>query len=308
MCHRVLARMMLSGSGGAAGLQGHGMARGTRAPFEPNPSRWRSRLRPAVRHDLGSGERAGSGRLHCRLLGRRATSGRLHRRLWGDRAAFFASAWRQGTSTRHLLSSLLLTACVASTTHAVSSGHVLSLSGGASFPMEPASVDEQWMTGFAVSGAFLWKAAPVLALGVEVGYVQHPLDTTAFEASIADEFPNVNTEGREFWAVPITAIGELDLLPWSVAKPYLRAGFGVYKLGTRDLTASGPGADELEAQVAADPLTTQLNDTVFATLIGVGLRTPITPAVSLTVDATYHVANTLGESTHFLPVRLGLQF
>jgi len=215
---------------------------------------------------------------------------------------------RRMSSPRRVLAALLLAACLATSSQALSTGHVLSVAGGASFPMEPTSVETLWKTGFAVTGAFLWKAAPVLALGVEVGYVQHPLDTAAFEASVEDEFPNVSTSGRDLWVVPITAIGELDLLSWGVAKPYLRAGFGVYKLGTTDFTASGPGADELAEQVAADPLTQQLDDTVFATLIGIGLRTPITPSVSLTVDATYHVANTIGESTHFLPVRLGLQF
>ena len=215
---------------------------------------------------------------------------------------------RQSSPRRLVLVGLVLVACVAIPTRALSTGRVLSLAGGASFTMEPTAVDDLWKPGFAVSGALLWKAAPVLALGVEVGYVQHPLDTVVFEASIAEEFPNVSFEGHDLWIVPVTAIGELDLLTWGVAKPYLRAGFGVYKLGTTDFTASGPGAGELQEQVAADPLTVLLDDTVFATLIGVGLRTPITPAVSLFVDATYHVANTVGESTHFLPVRLGLQF
>ena len=60
--------------------------------------------------------------------------------------------------------------------------------------------------------------------------------------------------------------------------------------------------------MAEDPLTQNLDGTVFGTLIGLGIHTPITPVVTLIFDATYHVANTKGESTHFVPVRLGLRF
>ena len=191
---------------------------------------------------------------------------------------------------------------------ALPGGQTLTIAGGGSFPIQPGIMSDLWNTGFVVSGSLLWKAAPVLALGVEVSYIRHPLDTAAFEATIRDQYPNVSTEGHDFWVVPASAIIELDLMQWGVVKPYIRAGFGVYKLGTTDFAASGPGADALEEQVADAELTQRLDDTVFGTLIGLGLRTPITPGIGLTLDATYHVVNTAGESTHFVPVRLGLQF
>ena len=42
---------------------------------------------------------------------------------------------------------------------------------------------DAWNTGFTLGAALMWKAAPVLALGVEVSYMRHPLDTDAYEAA-----------------------------------------------------------------------------------------------------------------------------
>ena len=208
---------------------------------------------------------------------------------------------------RALAAAACLVSSLAIGANALPSGQILALAGGASFPSQTGAGDA-WNTGFTLGAALLWKAAPVLALGVEVGYMRHPLDSEAYEASIRDAYPNVSTGGRDLWALPVSVIGELDLIEWGVVKPYVRAGFGVYTFGTTDFTASGPGSDALEAEVASDPTTESLNDTVFGTLIGLGVHTPLSPSMSLTVDATYHVANTVGESTHFIPVRLGLRF
>jgi len=216
---------------------------------------------------------------------------------------------RRGVRTRlrALAAAVGLVSNLAIAANALPSGQILALAGGASFPGQNGAGDA-WSTGFTLGAALMWKAAPVLALGVEVSYMRHPLDTDAYEAMIRDSYPNVSTGGRNLWALPVSVIGELDLLEWGVVKPYVRAGFGVYTFGTTDFTASGPGSDALEADVAADPVTMSLNDTVFGTLIGLGVHTPLSPSMSLTVDATYHVANTVGESTHFIPVRLGLRF
>ncbi len=185
---------------------------------------------------------------------------------------------------------------------------ILAVTGGGSFPMHPSRVQEEWSTGYAVSGALLWRAAPVLALGVEVDYYRHALDTETIERTSGMSYPDESVNGRSLWVVPVSAVGELDLVRWGGMKPYLRAGFGVYTLGTTPLEASGPGARALEDEVEAGELTEITNDTVFGTLIGLGIHTPLSPNLTLTLDATYHVANTVRESTHFLPVRLGLRF
>ncbi len=206
-----------------------------------------------------------------------------------------------------MVAAFCLVSSLAVTANALPTGQILEFEGGASFPSQTGAVDT-WSTGFTLGAALLWKAAPVLALGVDVSYMRHPLDTEAYDSSIRDAYPNVSTGGRDLWVLPVSVIAELDLVEWGVVKPYVRAGFGVYTFGTTDLTASGPGSDALEADVAADPVTMSLNDTAFGTLIGLGVRTPLSPRMSLTVDATYHVANTVGSSTHFIPVRLGLRF
>jgi hypothetical protein len=169
-------------------------------------------------------------------------------------------------------------------------------------------VSDLWNTGYALCGGLFWRAAPTLSLGVEIGYYRHGLDSEAFHSTIRDNYPGVSVSGRSLWIMPLSAVGELDLLRWGVVKPFLRAGFGVYTFGTTPLEASGPGADEVRAQVASDPLTQNLDGTVFGTLIGLGIHTPITPMLTLVFDATYHVANTTSQSTHFIPVRVGLRF
>jgi opacity protein-like surface antigen len=188
------------------------------------------------------------------------------------------------------------------------SGGILAVTGGASFPTHPSGAQDTWSTGYALTGAILWRAAPVLSVGIEVGYYRHALDTESFESTSRMSYPDVSVNGYELWVLPVSAVGELDLVRWAGTKPYLRAGFGVYTLGTTPLEASGPGASALEAQVEASELTQIANDTVFGTLVGLGVHTPLSPGLTLTLDATYHVANTAGESTHFLPVRLGLRF
>lgn len=197
---------------------------------------------------------------------------------------------------------------LAAPTWALPTGQSLVISGGASFPTQPSQVSDQWKTGYALCGGLFWRAAPTLSLGVEMGYYRHGLDTDAFQETISDTYPSVSVSGYQLWVLPLSAVGELDLLRWGVVKPFLRAGFGVYTFGTTPLEASGPGADEVRDLVAEDPLTQNLDGTVFGTLIGLGVNTPITPAVTLIFDATYHVANTKGESTHFVPVRVGLRF
>lgn len=203
---------------------------------------------------------------------------------------------------------LLVGLLLAGSAWALPTGQALVISGGASFPTQPNRVSDNWNTGYALSGGLFWRAAPTLSLGVEVGYYRHPLNTDAFQAMFRDAYPDVSVSGHQLWIMPLSAVGELDLLRWGVVKPFLRAGFGVYTFGITPLEASGPGAEEVRNQVAADPRTQDLDGTVFGTLIGFGVHTPITPMLTLIVDATYHVANTTGEATHFIPVRVGLRF
>jgi hypothetical protein len=209
---------------------------------------------------------------------------------------------------RILRATLLAGLLAAAPAWALPSGQILVFSGGASFPSQPSAVSDQWSTGYALCGGLFWRAAPTLSLGVEIGYYRHGLDKEALQGRFQDTFPGVSVSGRSLWIMPLSAVGELDLMRWGVVKPFLRAGFGVYTFGTTPLEASGPGADEVREEVSADPLTENLDGTVFGTLIGLGIHTPITPVLTLVFDATYHVANTTGESTHFIPVRVGLRF
>jgi outer membrane protein with beta-barrel domain len=175
---------------------------------------------------------------------------------------------------------------------------------GASFLLQPGAVTDRWNTGFALSAALRWKPMPRLFVGIEVGYERQPLDEEAFTASIAPLYPNVSVSGGDLWMLPVNVIGELDLVRWGTTKPYVRGGAGVVAIGTTSFSASGPGAP----QVVSDFTGAAPEETVFGALAGVGVRTPLGPGLELTIDATWHMAATTGETTSFLPVRIGLVF
>jgi hypothetical protein len=181
----------------------------------------------------------------------------------------------------------------------------LAAAAGASFLLQPEIFTDPWNdAGIALSGALRYEVLPRLSVGVEVGYFRHGLDEGAFEDSIQDEFPGVSVSGRDLWVLPVNVVGEFDLLRWGVVKPFVRAGAGVYVLGTTDFQASGFDSNRLIDDVARnDP-----GQTAFGTLIGLGVRTPLSLGASLSLDATYQVAATDGEATHFLPVRVVVSF
>ena len=175
---------------------------------------------------------------------------------------------------------------------------------GASFLLQPTSFTDRWNTGFALTGALRWKMMPRFSVGIEVGYQRQPLDEEAFTASIRALYPTVSVSGGDLWMLPVSVIGEFDLVRWGTTKPFVRGGAGAVVTGTRSFSASGPGS----SQVVSDFSAAAPDETVFGWLVGLGVRTPLGPSLELYLDATWHMAATSGESTSFLPLRIGLIF
>ena len=175
---------------------------------------------------------------------------------------------------------------------------------GASFLLQPDGVADHWNTGLALSGALRWKPIPRLNVGIEVGYQRQPLDEEALTASIRDLYPTVSVSGGDLWMLPVSVIGEFDLVRWGTTKPFVRGGAGAVVIGTTSFSASGPGS----SQVVSDFSAAAPDETVFGWLVGLGVRTPLGPSLELYLDATWHMAATSGESTSFLPLRIGLMF
>ena len=179
----------------------------------------------------------------------------------------------------------------------------LGFGAGASLPMRPSAVRDLWNTGFALSGAILFKVTPLVSVGIDAGYYQHGSDSGAFENQVLDALPGVQFDGFNYWFVPVTAVAEVNLVPWGVTKPFLRGGAGYYRTGTTSFSASGFGSGQV-----TDALLGDFSGSFFGGLIGAGVRTPLVPGTSLSFDVTYHVIATDGGATHFLPVRVRIEF
>jgi len=180
----------------------------------------------------------------------------------------------------------------------------LAAQAGGSFLLQPASITDRWNTGFTVSGGLRFKPVPIVSVGIDVGYHRQPFDREAFEATIADRYPSVTVSGGDLWMLPVTAVGEVDLVRWGATKPFVRAGAGLVVVGTQNFSASGPGSPQVIAEFTAFAP----DETVFGTLLGLGVRTPLGPGLDLSLDVGWHTAATAGEATSFLPVRIGLVF
>lgn len=181
-------------------------------------------------------------------------------------------------------------------------GPTLQLGASASFPVKPNTVRDQWNTGFGFSAALLFDTMPLLSIGIESGYYRHGSDSEAFEQTVLESVPGVQFDGFDYWFVPVTAVAELDLMRWGVTKPFVRGGAGFYRTGTTDVVASGLGSGQVPG------LLDDYSETAFGTLIGFGVRTPLVPGVDLSFDATYHFIGTSDTSTHFIPVRVRVDF
>ncbi len=197
----------------------------------------------------------------------------------------------------------LMLAVLAPRASALPLGPTLQAGASASFPAKPSTLRDQWNTGFGFSGALMFKTLPLLSIGLETGYYEHGSDSGAFEETVLEMFPGVQFDGFNYWFVPLTAVAELNLLRWGVTKPFLRAGAGFYRVGTTDFSASGFASDQIDEGVLGD-----FSESAFGTLIGIGVRTPLVPGFSLSFDATYHAIATDGEATHFVPIRVRIEF
>jgi hypothetical protein len=199
----------------------------------------------------------------------------------------------------------MLTSALLMQAHAVDAlplGPTLQLGASASFPLKPSAVRDQWNTGFGFSGALLFDTLPLLSIGIEAGYYRHGSDSDAFEETVLAPLPAVQFDGFDYWFVPVMVVAELDLMRWGVTKPFVRGGAGFYRTGSTGFVASGIGSDQV-ANFLAD-----YSDTALGTLIGFGVRTPLVPGVALSFDATYHFIGTSEDPTHFIPIRVRVEF
>lgn len=176
----------------------------------------------------------------------------------------------------------------------------VSFAGGWTIPVAPNAITDFWNGHAAFAAGISWRATARLAPWIEIGYYRFGFDNDAFEATIQDLFPNVTTSGNDLQVVPLTLGTDIALTGWGNTRPYVGLGLGYYSLSVTAPQTSGPGADSV---TLPDP-----SEDAFGVRAGFGVRTLVTPAVTLFIDATYHYTWTSPDAFAFVPVRIGLRF
>jgi hypothetical protein len=201
---------------------------------------------------------------------------------------------------RLLLAATLLAWSTADLAQAAPIRQSIAASAGVTFPLAPAAFSDLWSPGLALAGSVRFRIVPRFHLNLEVGYYRHLSNKEAFNAFIGEQQANVTLSGYDLWVVPVSLVGEYDLIKRRNTKPYAIFGLGVYKFGVTDASLSGFGS---ELVVLPDP-----TETAFGVQLGLGVRTPVSVGTTLFLDAVWHMSATEGEARQFMPVRLGLQF
>jgi opacity protein-like surface antigen len=176
----------------------------------------------------------------------------------------------------------------------------VAVAGGWTALVEPSAVTDFWNGGFVLSVGLHFRPAARLGVWTEVAYYRCDFDNEAFESAIADRFPDVNTSGNELYVLPVTAGVEYALTGWGNTRPYVTGGLGYYHFATNEAKASGPAAGQVQFP---DP-----GDDAFGMRVGLGVRTLVTPAITLFLDASYHRAWASPDPIGLIPVRLGFRF
>lgn len=176
----------------------------------------------------------------------------------------------------------------------------VSIAGGYTMPLAPDLFSDTWLGGFALAAGLHYRVSTRANVWLEVGYHRFGFDTEAFEASIASDFPSVSVSGNDLWIMPIHIGTDVTLTSWGNTRPYLLAGLGYDHLDHVAGAASGPNA--------AAVLFPDLGGDAFGTRLGAGVRTLLTPSMTLFFDAAWHQSWVSPDPVAFLPIRIGLRF
>ena len=172
--------------------------------------------------------------------------------------------------------------------------------GGAAIALAPDAIPDLWQTGFTLSAAVRARVTPRFLVGPEFSYSRFRFDADAFESSLEDIAPAVNVSGNSLYFVSVLADAEYALLNWGNTRPFVRGGIGWGRARTVDGSASGPNASAVEfPQRQGDGLSAR---------IGGGVRTLLTPTLTLLVDAGWHIVWIDPDPVQFVPIRIGLRF
>ncbi len=171
-----------------------------------------------------------------------------------------------------------------------------SVAGGYTWLAGSNTLEGFWKSGPVIGASVLWRAATRLGVNVEAAVSWHGYDAAAYASILAMEPQFVN--GNTVTIVPITVGAEYALLAWGNTRPYVAGSLGYCAVRTSDAQWFAP-------QPGSVP---KLHDDAFLVRGGAGIRTLLTPSVSLFADVMLHYAWTRPEAIEFVPVHVGVRF
>jgi hypothetical protein len=175
-----------------------------------------------------------------------------------------------------------------------------SVAAGYAWPVAPGSFTDFWNAGAAVSAGVSFRIDTRFALWAEAGAYRHGFDAGAFASQRAVDFQGVQVTGNDVTIFPVTAGVEYSITGWGNTRPYVTAGGGFYQVSVSDANTAGV---DLTAVDFPD-----ITDQAFGVRGGFGVRTLVTPRMTLFADVTIHYAWVSPDPLAFMPLRAGLRF
>lgn len=174
------------------------------------------------------------------------------------------------------------------------------VAGGVALPVAAQSFADGWDPGLHLAAGFALRTSSRFLPWIEVGWSRLAFDTEAFEADVQATYPGLQVSGNALLVFSLAAGAEVALTSWGNTRPYIAAGLGYDHLDRSQPTASGPGSGNVEFP---DP-----TDDALSLRAAFGVRTLVTPTVTLFLDAGWHHAWSSPDGLDLVPLRLGLRF
>jgi opacity protein-like surface antigen len=177
------------------------------------------------------------------------------------------------------------------------------LDGGMGIPLGPEVFDDLWGPGVG-AGLGVEYLSNVVGMWGRFSYTRFALDERRANGAFYTQGPPAGVSGGELsmWRAQVG----LRLRPQSgVLRPYLDAGVGVGTIGASDIEVRY--VDFLSGELRSYPVRFA-SETKPSLAAGVGLSYSPSPSLAVFAGAYLDVLLTEGETTTFVPIRLGVVF
>ena len=175
-----------------------------------------------------------------------------------------------------------------------------SFNSGFSLPSSPEEFSDYWNSGINFGVGIERPISPKLIFQACLDYNTFPMNEDKFlsEAGVSGYDISLDGGGASIINVSANLKAPLSVKESSVT-PYFVGGLGIFRLSVGDITVRYQGQSET-AEGASE--------TALSILLGTGLDFTINPKVKMFVEIKYGIGFTEGESTKYIPIKVGLSF